>query len=148
MAFTIEDPLTKEIKDDPQYVTWVLQHYQATKYGANTTDLAVRKCTTEDYENFYPAEDGYDKTILNFRKKDALYCIDQSTEEYKKLKIYGHPEQDWDSSLGINFVPCKNLKGLKGEDPTKWCEKTKEETLEWLGTLNLVLIYNTQTFDS
>ena len=52
-AFTVEDYLTNEMKDDPSYVKYLvsLSSYKDNKW--NDKQLTFHRCTDDDYDSFY-----------------------------------------------------------------------------------------------
>ena len=56
LAFTIENTLDRERRDDPRYVKWSARFY-GTKNGEGFLEyLDFHKCTEEDYAEFNPID--------------------------------------------------------------------------------------------
>ena len=52
-AFTVEDYLSSEMKNDPSYVKYVvsLSSYEGNKFYEK--QIPFHKCTDDDYDSFY-----------------------------------------------------------------------------------------------
>ena len=56
MAFTIEDYVKRERKDDPAYVKWAVRFFGKKNGERFEKWLPFHKCTAEDYSEFYPLD--------------------------------------------------------------------------------------------
>jgi len=56
-AFSLEDYLTFEFKNDPRYVKWFARYLRIIDGVATAREVPVHPCTDEDYGKFYPVDD-------------------------------------------------------------------------------------------
>jgi hypothetical protein len=87
-------------------------------------------CEEEDFDDFYPVASASSFFLDGLKKKRALFCLDE-----QELTIRGIDELD-SIAINFNFNACPE------------CNKTMEETREYLGYPELIIYSNSERFDN
>ena len=84
MAFSVEGFLDNEIKNDPRYVKWFVRVVNTVDGKVGEKVLPYRKCTEDDYAEFYTVATKSAPALKNIREdpKRGLYCIDWTDDLY------------------------------------------------------------------
>jgi len=94
--------------------------------------LKFDKCVEEDWERF-DAEPSDRKAFDRLKEKDVLFCLAPEDQQDHNLEIFGKDDTEDYRRLEMNLMAC--------EDARQNCTKTKQEMLEYLGPLDLVIVY-------
>ena len=95
------------MKNDPQYVKYLVRFY-GRRNGKNfEQQLPFHKCTDEDWDLFPPAsKDSFDAwTEIKDDPNRGMFCIDWDGERV----IYGNERNENNLRMDIVFVPCNYL---------------------------------------
>ena len=57
VAFSVEDYLTYEFKNDPRYVKWFARYLRVIDGVSTVREVPMHPCTDEDYGKFFPVDD-------------------------------------------------------------------------------------------
>ena len=142
LAFTLEDYLTGEVKDDPRYIKLIARIATQTGGESNDFEIGFHKCTEEDYASFMPPNKGSRGPIEKIKNnpKRGMWCFD-----WTDLAFYGNERNLNNARLEIIVLPCNHRLtqlGAKDDrmDPT--CIADLEQQINYLGPLNMILYYN------
>ena len=147
-AFTVENFIAREVRDDPAYVKYIVR-VLTYKLGAwNEKLLSYHKCNQTDWKDFAPAtkaSQGRFETIRDDPNR-GFFCIDWPDDE---VLIYGDYSSGDFQMVEISMVPCNyihNEYGDSGDYIRKECTSNLESQIEYLGNLNLITYATTQDF--
>lgn len=136
IAFAVEGYTDRVGKDDPEYVEWVVQMTQNVGGVQEIFPLATHKCTSADYDSFFEPAKAYKKQIEASRTRGNMICIDEGQD----LSIFGEGDTTDHRRLDFMLIPCQ-------ASATKNCPHNRQETIDYLGAVDLVMMYNQERFD-
>ena len=142
MAFSLEDYLTGETKNNPHYIKTFARLASAVDGEDVTYEVPFHQCTDDDYANFMPPNKAAINGLESRRNdpKRGLWCFDWS-----EIEFFGTERTKSNARLEILFLPCNHrLTHLGGKedriDPE--CVEDLAEQIAYLGPLNMILYYN------
>ena len=82
-AFTIENYLLKEVRDDPAYVKYLVRLSTVTDGVKTEKILSYHKCNDTDWTDFAPATIGSKRRFEAIRDDEnrGFFCIDWPDDE-------------------------------------------------------------------
>jgi hypothetical protein len=77
IAFGVVDYKTWEVRDDLNFVRWVVKMREGYNFiTVKNIFLSFHKCTDADYDEFYPISESEKALYVKIRALRALYCVD------------------------------------------------------------------------
>ena len=146
MAFAIEGFYDQIMKNSEDYVK-IKALYQVKVDGVRSdTELELRPCTEEDFEEFYPPALQSEIGIQRLKERGNLLCI----ADYSMLELHGHENHENVDfgRLAVILHPCND--GLEEGEPHPTnpnCELTLQKQIEYLEPLNFLVYYNNERLD-
>jgi len=132
IAFTVvgyEDRLPRENSD---YVWWDVFIKESIDGVQTRKPLKFDRCVEDDWKRF-DAKPSDQKAFDRLKKKDVLFCLAPEEKQDHKLQIFGKDDTEDYRRLEMNLMAC--------EDARQECTKTKQEMLDYLGPLDVVIVY-------
>ena len=81
MAFAITNGILRTPKNDPRYVSFVLEHGLRDEYGNySAKKYPMVRCTNDDWSRFYPIESKSSNAVKRLREQEAFLCFDRSVK--------------------------------------------------------------------
>ena len=86
-AFTVENYMLGEVRDDPHYVKWIIRIYGKEEGTPYEKVIDYHKCTEEDYKQFYPVSKRSSVQLAQIldNPKRGFFCADLPDE----MRIWG-----------------------------------------------------------
>ena len=103
IAFGIEDPQKKKLKDDERYVRYIVRHYGKIDGKSFQRILPTHRCTASEMSEFYPISEKY-KEFFNRRIENDVYrayCVEWD----KALNISSNGRRNYER-FEVIFAPC------------------------------------------
>ena len=144
LAFAI-DEYGGAVKNDERYVKWFAR-YITKKKGEDTKYdfFPVRNCTSEDYDKFFEPAKSSAQRIENLKEARAFYCIDYDSVDMNLYSSWIY-ENDY-TALDVVAAPCGYSNDIFKEPVREDCVWDPQDILDYLGNINLVLLYNEGVF--
>ena len=102
----------------------------------------MRVCTEEDYAKFYTPDKKVENWLERIKNKGGMMCIDWVKD---RVTISNQETDPIYQSLDIKYLPCNmRLTRLGGEEDRipEDCTFDRDELMEYLGPLKLVVYHN------
>ena len=150
-AFTIENYIDNEARDDPAYVKFIVRMFTNKGGVKSQRSLSYHECNDTDWEDFAPAAKGTKTRFEAIRDspKRGFKCIDWPDDE--PHVIYGDQVNDDNNQyLSVVLVPCTYLHTEFGQDYGDYireeCKSDLQSQIEYLGNLNVLIYATSQAF--
>ena len=143
MAFAIEGYYDKILKNSEDFVKFTAFYEKGVDGVQTDTEIELRPCTEEDFEEFYPPALQSEVAIQRIKERGNLFCI----ADYSTLELFGNENEDF-GRLAVILHPCND--GLEEGEPHPTnpnCELTLEKQIEYLEPLNFLVYYNNERLD-
>lgn len=103
-AFTVENYMTGQVRDDSRYVKWIIRFFGKEDTVPYERVVDYHKCTAEDYAQFYPVSTKSEKQLASIRDREdrGFYCLDWDDDS----KIWGETSAGDHQRIEMLFVPC------------------------------------------
>ena len=104
-AFTLEDYLTAEVKDDPKYIKLIARIASQTGGESQNREIRYHKCTEEDYADFMPPNKDTIGPLERIKSnpKRGMYCFD-----WNDVAFYGTERTLENARIEILVLPCNH----------------------------------------
>lgn len=139
-AFNIESFEDNSQKDSEEFVEFNVQLWNsvANSNGFTKQKLRYHLCNLTDLYRFYPSAKQTKSQIEILAETANFYCIDTD----QPITLSGDWSTESYSVLTIDLIPCQSNFAAG-----KVCNKTKEETADYLNFSQFQLIYNSERID-
>lgn len=150
MAFSVRGYDTKELKDDPRYVKYLVRMFGRIKGIEFERIMPYHRCTEEDWEVFPPAAKAFEDSFIAIKNGDVdtMLCLDWS-DDVEPILIYGNEKNDDYSRVELVLVPCNYLHtelDYDGDTVPEECLADKEAMIEYLGPIEFYMYFTQETF--
>lgn len=104
IAFSVEGYLSREIKDNPKYVKYIVRQFGKENGYPYERILPYHKCTLEDWKALPMPDKGSFDALAEIKDnpKRGMYCLDLDQE----VNLYGNERNANYASLEIILAPC------------------------------------------
>ena len=149
-AFTLENYLTLERKDDPRYIKWFarLLYRKDSKWGNKM--IPFHKCSAEDLAEFNPIVKQSQQQFKEITENAGrgFYCLDEWPDD---LFLGGDKAISTYNRLDVIFSPCNYVHaqyGYTGDFIQEGCIADLKAQADYLGPLNVLALVNYERFDT
>ena len=143
-AFSIEGYHSREMKNDPRYVKYLVRVFGIHEGKEYERLIPYHKCTDSDWAQFAPpkksAQDGWQ--AIKDNPKRGMFCLDMTED----IELYGKERNDEYQRIEVALTPCNYVHthlGYQGDSVHPECVADLEKQKEYLGPLD-ILIYHTE----
>ena len=148
LAFTVEGYHSREQKNDPRYVKYLVRIFGIHNGKEYERFIPFHNCTEEDWEQFPPVQKASADAISAIRSdpKRGMFCLDWDSQD---ILIYGNERNDEYQRIELVMTPCNYLHthlGYKGDQIHPECVEDLDVQTEYLGPLDFVLYHTEDIF--
>ena len=107
MAFTMQDFLTRELKNDPRYVKWFLMMYGKRNGEWFDEVIPYHECSVQELYDMGPVGENAQPILDVFIERELpLFCLDSYPED---MMLGGYRDEDTYYRLEFIMTPCNYI---------------------------------------